>query len=238
MPDASATSTDHRARIVDVAAQLLREHGAAAVTTRAVAEGAGVQAPTIYRLFGDKDGLMEAVAEHVLATYVSAKAAVVEAAEADDVDPLDDLRAGWDSQIDFGVANPTLFGFLSDPARGLSSPAARAGADVLRARVHRVALTGRLRVGEDRAVDIIRAAGTGTVTTILSTPPERRDHGLADAMYQAVLGQILVDAPAAAPGEPAAAAVAFRALTPDLDMLTDAERALLGEWVDRVIDTL
>ena len=50
-----------RARIVDVAARLLQTDGPAAVTTRAVAEGAGVQAPTIYRLFGDKEGLLDAV---------------------------------------------------------------------------------------------------------------------------------------------------------------------------------
>ncbi|WP_328341958.1 helix-turn-helix domain-containing protein [Micromonospora sp. NBC_00421] len=37
--------------------------GARAVTTRGVAERARVRAPTIYRLFGDKDGLVEAVAE-------------------------------------------------------------------------------------------------------------------------------------------------------------------------------
>ena len=48
------------------------------MTTRGVAEAAGVQAPAIYRFFGDKDGLLEAVAEHVMATYVSAKAAMVQ----------------------------------------------------------------------------------------------------------------------------------------------------------------
>ncbi|WP_338419811.1 TetR family transcriptional regulator [Streptomyces klenkii] len=36
------------------------------MTTRAVAAAAGVQAPAIYRLFGDKDGLLEAVAEQRL----------------------------------------------------------------------------------------------------------------------------------------------------------------------------
>src|SRR5690348_1292371 len=87
--------SDTRSKIIDVAARLLREEGPAAVTTRGVAEHAGVQAPTIYRLFGDKDGLLDTVAEHVMATYVAAKAAIVAAASAGDVDPLDDLRAGW-----------------------------------------------------------------------------------------------------------------------------------------------
>ncbi len=181
----TSSRSDTLSKIVDVAARLLQEQGPAAVTTRGVAEAAGVHAPTIYRLFGDKDALLDAVAEHVMATYVSAKAAIVQAASADNADPLGDLRASWEMQIDFGVANPTLFGLLSDPARGRRSPAAQSGRHVLESRVHRIALTGRLRVSEQRAVDLIHSAGTGTVLTILSTPPEHRDPGLADGMYEA-----------------------------------------------------
>src|SRR3954464_9110065 len=117
MMDAPSRRSDTRSRIVDVAARLLQEGGPSAVTTRGVAEAAGVQAPTIYRLFGDKDGLLDAVAEHVMASYASAKAETVRAATEDDVDPLDDLRAGWEHQIAFGLANPTLFRLLSDPNR-------------------------------------------------------------------------------------------------------------------------
>lgn len=145
----------------------------AAVTTRGVAWAAGVQAPAIYRLFGDKDGLLEAVAEQVMDTYVSAKADTVTAASAANVDPFDELRAGWQMQIDFGVANPDLFHLLSDPNRVLHSPAAQSGKQVLQTRVHRVAVTGRLRVSEKRAVDLIQAAGIGATQTLLSTPPEQ-----------------------------------------------------------------
>ncbi len=235
MIGATSSRSDTLSKIVDVAARLLQEQGPAAVTTRGVAEAAGVHAPTIYRLFGDKDALLDAVAEHVMATYVSAKAAIVQAASADNADPLGDLRAGWEMQIDFGVANPTLFGLLSDPARGRRSPAAQSGKHVLESRVHRIALTGRLRVSEQRAVDLIHSAGTGTVLTILSTPPEHRDPGLADGMYEAVLRQILTDAPERATSGSSATAVAFRAIAPHLDMLSDAERQLLAEWLDRAI---
>ena len=72
--EAVSSRSATRSIIIDVAAQLLQEHGPLAVTTRGVADRAGVQAPTIYRLFGDKDGLLDAVAEHVMATFVSAKA--------------------------------------------------------------------------------------------------------------------------------------------------------------------
>src|ERR1700710_1013639 len=194
MIEALNTRAGTRARIVQVAAGLLREEGPAAVTTRGVAEAAGVQAPAIYRLFGDKDGLLEAVAEHVMASFVSAKAQTVKAASAADVDPLEDLRAGWDTQMAFGLANPTLFRLLSDPSRVVHSPAAQSGRQVLASRVHRIAVTGRLRVSEQRAVDLIQAAGIGAIQTLPSTPPEQRDPGLAQDMFLAVLGHILIDA--------------------------------------------
>ena len=226
-PD-SASRHKTRANIVECAAQLLREQGASAVTTRAVAQAAGMQAPSIYRFFEDKDALLDAVAEHVFATYVAGKTLVE-----DSGDPVADLRAGWDTHIGFGLANAALFGLLTDPSRGARSPAAAAGLEVLRARVHRVAAVGRLRVPERRAVGVIHAAGTGAVLTLLSTPPEHRDLDLADAMYEAVMRSILTDVPTLPADSAAAAAVAFRAVAPNLLMLTDAERTLLSEWLDR-----
>jgi AcrR family transcriptional regulator len=227
-----------RSAIIDAAASLLREHGPTAVTTRRVAEAAGVQPPAIYRLFGDKDGLLEAVAEHVMAAFASAKAAIVQAASADNVDPLDDLRAGWQSQIEFGVANPALFRLLSDPTRVARSPGAQLGKRVLEARVHRLAAAGRLRVSEPRAAGMIQAAGIGVIQTLLATPPEHHDPELAEAMYDAVLAQILTDAPVLPKGGPIATAVTFRAIAPELIMLSDAERKLLDDWLARVVSAL
>lgn len=232
----SSGQADTRARIVAAAAQLLQQDGPAAVTTRAVAVGAGVQAPAIYRLFGDKDGLLESVAEHVMSQFVLSKAAIVKAATDENIDPLVDLRAGWDTQIDFGLTNPVLFRLLSDPARAAGSPAAQSGRRVLEARVHRVAAAGRLRVGENRAVGIIQAAGVGAIQTMLATPPELRDAGLPDAMYDAVLSQILTDATGPVSDDGVTATVAFRAIAPELDTLSTAERQVLLEWLDRAID--
>ena len=50
---------DRRAAIVDVALPLLREHGAA-LTTRQVAEAAGIAEGTVFRAFGSKDELVKA----------------------------------------------------------------------------------------------------------------------------------------------------------------------------------
>jgi hypothetical protein len=120
----------------------------------------------------------------------------------------------------------------------LGSPAAELGRGVLEARVHRVAETGRLRVSERRAVDAIQAAGVGAINVILSTPPERRDPDFADELFAAVLAQILTDAPPADESGAKATAVALRALTPRLDMLSHAERRVLDEWLDRAIAAL
>jgi AcrR family transcriptional regulator len=217
-----------RAGIVGAAAGILREQGVHAVTTRAVAQAAGVQAPTIYRLFGDKDGLIDAVAEHVMATYVAAKSDRV----ADNADnPVADLRAGWRAHVEFGLANPGLYALLLTPGR--HSPATAAGIDVLRARVARLAAAGLLRVDEERAVAMIHAAGSGTVLALLGMPAGRRDPGLVESMFDAVAAAVLATTPAVPGTDARTVAVTFASVLPDLPALTDAERALLAEWLTR-----
>lgn len=223
---------DVRVEIVTAAARLLQEHGADAMTTRGVAQAAGVQAPTIYRLFGDKDGLVEAVAEHVMASYVAGKSRSAAGAG----DPVADLHSGWRMHVEFGLANPALYALIG--ARSAPSPATAAGIEVLRTRVHRLAAAGRLRVDEERALLMIHAAGHGTVLALLGTPEDERDTGLADAMFDAVSGQILTAAPVVADTSTRAVAVTFATVLADLPALTEAERALMGEWLHRSLSHL
>lgn len=221
-----------RARLVEVAAHLLATEGPDAVTTRSVAVAAGVQPPAIYRLFGDKDGLLDAVAEHGFAAYVAQKPPV----DGDD-DPVEGLRAGWTLHVGFGVANPALFRLMHTARR---TPAGQAtietGAAVLRERVARVARAGRLRVPEHRAVALIHAAGTGVVFTLIDQPDAGRDDTLADLAWEAVCATILIDPRAAAPSSPTVAAVTLRAALPGLTAFTAHEGALLGDWLDRIAD--
>jgi hypothetical protein len=95
--------------------------------------------------------------------------------------------------------------------------------------VQRVAAIGRLRVPERRAVELVHAAGTGVVLTLLALPAQHRDPALADAMYDAAARAALTELPAFPEPGTTATAVALRAVVPDLPMLTDAERSLLSE---------
>lgn len=219
-----------RAVVVAAATRLLREEGAEAVTTRAVAQAAGVQAPTIYRLFGDKNGLVDAVAEQVMADYVASKAAAAGSATGD---PVAELAAAWRLHMEFGLANPELYALIGARGRGAPSPATAAGIAVLRGHVRRLAAAGRLGVDEQRALLMIHAAGQGTVLALLGLPEQDRDPGLADAMFDAVLSRITTTAAAVPDPSRTSLTVAFATAVPDLPGLTGAERTVLAEWLDR-----
>jgi AcrR family transcriptional regulator len=220
-----------RARIVSAAADLLTRGGRDALTTRTVAAEAGVQAPTIYRLFGDKDGLIDAVAEHGYAAYLAAKQP-----HPAGLDPVDSLRYGWDLHVGFGLANPALYALMyGDPRPGRASPAAEHAEELLEAQVRRLATAGRLRIEERRAVNLIQAAARGTVLTLLALPEELRDAQLSADVREAVLAAVTADASLADAAGGRLAAITLRAELPDVTSLTERERGLMDEWLDRII---
>jgi len=74
-------------------------------------------------------------------------------------DPVEDLKAGWDLHVGFGLANPAVFSLMhGEPRGGASPPAAVAAAEVLDAHIHRIADVGRLRVPEQRAANFLHTA--------------------------------------------------------------------------------
>ncbi|WP_327044042.1 TetR/AcrR family transcriptional regulator [Microbispora sp. NBC_01189] len=195
-----------------------------------MAAAAGTQAPTIYRLFGDKEGLLDAVAEFGFTSYLRDKKA---RSPADD--PVGELRAGWDLHVGFGLANPALFSLMyGDPQPGRQSPASVVAFRMLGERIRDIAAAGRLQVGERLAADLVHSACTGVVFTLLAMPEERRDMRLSEAARDAAIAAVTTDAPAVETPGPAAAAMALRATLPDAAALTDGERHVLGEWLDRL----
>ncbi len=227
-----ALSDDCRGRVVLAAAALIASGGPDAATTRAVAVAAGVQAPTIYRLFGDKRGLLDAVAEHGLATYVAQKSV-----HEPNSDPVQELREGWDLHVAFGLAHPGLFAIMSDyafPHTRPLSPGAAAGLNVLRRKMKVVALAGRLRMSEERAVDLMHSVCTGTVLTLLRKPEQRRDAGLSATARETVITAITGEAPSVADTALRAAATTLRAALGQSTLLSRGENQLMLELLDRI----
>ena len=234
MQDATDTEadTDTRRAVLDAAAELIAGGGTAALTTRAVAAKASIQPPTLYRIFGDKRGLLDAVAQDRLARFVAEKEA-----HPPHPDPVEELRQGWSRYVAFGLENPDVFAIMNEIGSLLAqSPASLAGMAALRRRVSRIAQAGRLRVAEERAVALIHASAVGIVTTFLALPPEERDEQMLALARDAAIAAIVAEAAAPQVSSPVPHAIALRAHLDDMAGLSTAEKSLLREWLERLVE--
>lgn len=260
----SVVAESHRERIVAVAGELLSAGGRDAVSTRAVSAAAGVQAPTIYRIFGDMHGLLQAVAAEGYSSYI----------ETNDVDaglePIDELRAGWDLHVAFGLANPYLYSLIyGAPESGERSPAAIAAAELIAGHVHRIARAGQLRISEKPATELVHALERGTTLTLIAASRERRNGPLSKLARESVIAAMTTASPAATDHASAAhvssahvspahvspaqvsldpvwddhgaadhgvagAASTLRAALSNASVLSNQETALMLEWLDRI----
>jgi AcrR family transcriptional regulator len=231
MPVESAMST--RERILAAAAELLATGGTEAVSTRAVAAAAGVQAPTLYRLFGDKQGLLDAVTTHGFEQYLSQKRYLTPSD-----DPVEDLRRGWDSHVEFGLTHPAFYVLMYGVPRSEGRPAAAEEAHrILVGLLERIAAAGRLRLPASAAADMVHAACSGITLHLIPIAQGDRDLDLSSRTREAMLAAVTTDAEPAGAVE---ASLASRALALDAAIaershpLTAAEAALLREWLHRV----
>ncbi|MFD4877025.1 TetR/AcrR family transcriptional regulator [Streptomyces sp. NPDC058420] len=222
-----------RSLIIEAAAELIAQSPSGDVSTRAVCEAAGVQQPVLYRLFGDKDGLLAATVDHVWDQYLETKRAAEKSA-----DPLQDLLAGWDSHVAFALAHPNAYKLMFAPALRSMPEAAQEALRILRAVLERLAAQGRMRIAPEIAARMIMTATTGVALGLIMRPALYPDTGLSTQVRDAMVQAILLD-PAAdtAPGD--ARAAAATTLLSSLDDLTpqpftSAESALLGQWLTQI----
>ena len=233
--DAPACSA--RERILTAAADLLACGGSDAVSTRAIAAAAGVQAPTLYRLFGDKMGLLDAVTAYGFERYLAEKKTLVPSD-----DPVADLKRGWDNHVEFGLTHPAFYVLMysmysaSQPER--RPAAAQEAYRMLLGLLERVAAAGRLRMPPDAAARLIHATNTGVTLSLISTPVHERDADLSSRAREAILTATTNDAPSRPDASLAARALALdAALTQHPHPLTPTEAALLHDWLHRLATT-
>lgn len=218
-----------RQRIIEAATTLLQAEGRDGVTTRAVSAAAGVQPPTLYRLFTDMNGLLEAVASDGFARYLAQKHSQVLSE-----DPVEDLRRGWDLHIAFGLENPAHYLLMyGQPTPGHRSDASEQALQRLRMLVERVAVAGRLLVSVETAIGMAHAAGVGLTLNLIETAPEERDPSLPGRMRDVMTAALTASEPS---GPPTAGqrAVGLKAVIDQVaELYSTGERALLEELLDR-----
>jgi AcrR family transcriptional regulator len=181
MSSDSVTAVSTKARILEVAAALVAESSNGDVSTRAVCEAAGVGAPALYRHFGDKEGLLSAVVDHGWDKYLTTKRD-----RAPGTDPVEDLRDGWDSHVEFALGNPNLFRLMHSPAMRTPPAAALESHRILTSDLQRAAAQGKLTMAPELAAQIIMSANVGVALMRVSRPATFTDESVSRRVRDAV----------------------------------------------------
>ncbi|KXF57014.1 TetR family transcriptional regulator [Rhodococcus sp. SC4] len=225
---------DARDRLLKAAAQLLDEAKGTPVSTRAVCDLAGVQAPTLYHHFGSKQGLFDAVVEYGFGQYVRATNQRGD-------DPVDDLRHGWDDHVRYGLDNPSFYVLLyGQIAPGKPCAVTSVAETRLLKLLTEIAQQGRLRVTPAVAAGQFVAANVGMTLHLIAQPEGRADLSLSRELRDNVIAGLIRPAPTVrseASREVVENADALaRALDADAGRsgLSAGELLVLREWLDKL----
>lgn len=96
---------DNRQKILDSALRLFSERGYDAVAVQEIAEGVGIQKPTLYHFFGSKEGLLRTLLEEQMQPLFD-RLADAAAYQHDVITPLQRVARVY---FDFARENPLLY---------------------------------------------------------------------------------------------------------------------------------
>lgn len=228
------TDATIRAAMIEAALRQLTGSSDHDVATRAVCEAVGVTQPVLYRLFGDKRGLLDAVADHGYERYAALKAAQEQTGA-----PVTDLLAGWDGHMAFARENPALYQLMFTPRPWSHSTARQRVFDLLVAALVRCAAVGALKVEPRTAAELILSANVGIALHHIAVPELFKDATASHLMRDAVFAGVLTRPAGQDEGDPLqSAALRMRAqleLT-GTDALESEETALLLRWLARITE--
>jgi AcrR family transcriptional regulator len=207
------------------------------ISTREVCEAVNVGSPVLYRLFGDKNGLLTAVVDNAFERYLSEKRSRPLAE-----DPVDDLYTAWDNHVAFALEHPAVYRLVYAPSLAAVPAAAEEARQLLRDRLVRCAEAGKLRTDPDSAAQAFMAACVGVTLSLLSQPANYNDPALSRRVRDAVIRGLIVEAEPVTPDDQTRtaqvialqlAALVRRSPPP----MTTAETALLLQWLDAIAAT-
>ncbi|MEU3186765.1 TetR/AcrR family transcriptional regulator [Streptomyces sp. NPDC006923] len=246
---ASSKSGVTRDRLLLAAAELMHASGGRGVSTRAICERAGVQAPTLYHHFGSKQGLLDAVVNYGFTQYVQARN---EERPGGGDDPVERIRHGWDDHVRFGLEHPSFYVLLyGQIQQGVPCTLTGQAEAMLLELLTDVARAGGLRVDPAEAAQEIAAANVGVTLSLIARPDATADAPLSRRVRDALLRDLIDESrlggergpagegrPAgtdAAPGIGTLAVALSTALADEPPpALSNGEAILLREWLDRL----
>jgi AcrR family transcriptional regulator len=210
-----------------------------------VCDAARITPPTLYHHFGDKDGLLVAVVDFGWSQFLEAKratAAVVHNHIADDV------RAGWDTHLEYARDHPNFYKLMWSPTIAARSAAVSEAYDMLHARLEVGARRGQLRVSAETATRMIMAAATGAAMSLITRRVPNEDDPFVLHLREAVISATTVSMdPQATSGRrqarddelpmPTLAATLKSKLATQATPLAQAEQALMQQWLTTLADT-
>lgn len=112
------TREERRSLLLDAAVEAIRDIGAGASMEQLAKQG-GVTKPILYRHFGDRDGLVDAIGQRYASHLIARLGTTLESGE-----PIELLRQTIDSYLAFLEEDPALYEFLIHQA---PRPGARRG---------------------------------------------------------------------------------------------------------------
>lgn len=188
--------TDRRPELLDAATEAIRRHGSGASMTQIAAQ-AGVTKPILYRHFGDRHGLVHALAERFSGDLMRE----LQAALQSDGDPRQLIVQTIDAYVGFVERDPDVYRFLISYAGGSGDEALigfmqQVGQQVAVVLGEQLRAAGRDSGGAEPLahgiVGMVHSAGHWWVDH-RSMPRERLVEYLADLLWAGVAGLILTE---------------------------------------------
>ncbi|MEV6595200.1 TetR/AcrR family transcriptional regulator [Streptomyces acidicola] len=179
-----AEKVSTRDRLLVVGADLLQAAQGGEVSTRAITQAAGVQAPTLYHYFGSKQGLLDEVVSHGFHRFLEEH----QASSVDD--PIEAVARAWDMHVRFGVEHPAFYAHLYARVE----PGYKCG---VVSQVELMLLSslegavGQLTVSPADAAKTILAASSGVVITMIGELDGTVDWALSDRTRDAILKSLV-----------------------------------------------
>jgi AcrR family transcriptional regulator len=221
----------NRSRILDVTESLLKSIGRDAITIRAVADEAKIQLPTLYRLFADKVGLLDAVAERGFTRYMA-----IDPEHRESLEPIEQLRHGWDIHVRFGLESPELYGLMYAESHSRKvTPAAQIALDGLTALIGRLAASGSLTVSQEEATFVAFSSASGAVLSTYFLPGVLHDPSYLVNIRESMISSITTEAKGQEGGLIANAVTTLGGNLDHLKALSPNEKNLLHEWLNRIL---